>query len=339
MNEKLKFSWFNIMTFVALIAIGYTSFVGLTYMTAGNFVIGGIGTAIILLVLLIYFMVMQTLKTATVYLRRKLRWEAVMLILSPVVFAILIIPSTHFFTVTARDSEIVAGFRQSISGAHQLFADYDTYSANRLQSLHDALTAAAANADPRLKLKSGREKMQMTNIERVLRGQLLSNDYKKLRSDAETWIGKADQGASTYNVFLLGNTRQIRKSIEQWQENLREISSHQMNAEKQLGLNVEFKSSGADTAIKGIDAINSAFVRRKFPNGVAILFCCITYLLLLLPYIFQSRNARNPYRLTDLFSSADKGDFSAGIDEPDERESRSDSGDDYSDDMGGFTLD
>ena len=339
MNEKLKFSWFNIMTFVALIAIGYTSFVGLTYMTAGNFQIAGIGTSLILIILLCYFMYMQALKSATVYLRRKLRWEAVMLFLSPVIFAILIIPATHFFTVTSRNEIIVKSFRQSIAGAHSLFADYDQYASERMTNLHNALANAAKNGDSRISFKPGNEAMQAQNIERVLRDQILSSDYKNLNESARAWITKADQGASTYNVFLLGNTRQIRATINEWQDNLRTLSSHRMKAEDALGLTSEFKSSGADNAIKGIDAINNAFVHRKFPNGAAIAFCVVAYLFLLLPYIFQSRNARNPYRLTDLFSSVDKGDFdTSDLEENQSRRSgSSDSG--YSDGLGGFTLD
>lgn len=340
MNEKLRFSWFNIMTFVALVAIGYTTFVGLTYMTGGNFLIGGIGTVVILLVLLGYFMFMQTLKSATFYLRRKLRWEAIMLFLSPVVFAILIIPSTHFFTVTARNENIVKSFRQSISGAYNLLADYNEYATDRIKNLHEALVNNGSGYDPRLKLTPDMEKIQIENIEKVLRNQIYSSDYQQLNDKAMSWISKADQGASTYNVFLLGNTRQIRETIGEWQKNLRDISGHRMKAEDALGLESEFNSEGAENAIKGIEAIENSFTKRKFPNGSAIVFCLVTYMFLLLPYIFQSRNARNPYKLIDLFSSVDKGDGDMpefNNNSNSRRGSRS-SGSDYGDDMGGFTL-
>ena len=37
MNEQLKFSWGHIIAFLALIIISYISFVGVTYMTDGDF--------------------------------------------------------------------------------------------------------------------------------------------------------------------------------------------------------------------------------------------------------------------------------------------------------------
>lgn len=37
MFEKLQFSWGHIIAFLALIAVSYLSFVGLTYLTGGNF--------------------------------------------------------------------------------------------------------------------------------------------------------------------------------------------------------------------------------------------------------------------------------------------------------------
>lgn len=313
MNEKLKFSWFNILTLVAMIAIGYTSFVGLTYMTDGNFTIGGIGTAIILVVLFVYFVVMQNLKSTTVYLRRKLKWEAVMLILSPLVFAVSIIPATHFFTVTARNESIVNNFTTSISGSRQLFDDYKTYADNRLKNIAASLNLLTANgltdenrqAYSIIGLTPGKETMQIENIVEATRLQLLSDNFTRFVKEANKWIDEANQGASTYNVFLLGNTRQIKETINQWEKDLNDMATHRMTAENALNLDTSFSSRGASDAVKGIESLTGDFTTRKFPNFWAILFAFGAYLFLLLPYIFQSRNARNPYRLTDLFSSYD----------------------------------
>ena len=45
MNERLQFSWGHIIAFVALIAVSYISFMGITYLTAGNFLAALAGMA------------------------------------------------------------------------------------------------------------------------------------------------------------------------------------------------------------------------------------------------------------------------------------------------------
>ena len=51
-NETLKFSWGHIVAFLAIIFISYMSFMGLTYLTDGDFLIAGVGVAIIDILLL-----------------------------------------------------------------------------------------------------------------------------------------------------------------------------------------------------------------------------------------------------------------------------------------------
>ena len=61
-NEKLKFSWGHIIAFVAMIVISYFSFIGLTYLTDGNFIFTGIGVAIIDVVIALTFIGAQIAK-------------------------------------------------------------------------------------------------------------------------------------------------------------------------------------------------------------------------------------------------------------------------------------
>lgn len=306
MNEKLKFSWFNILTFLALIAVGYTCFVGLTYMTDGNFMTAGIGTAIIVVLIAAYFIFLQNIKATAFYVQRRIKYEAAMLIFSPVIFAVLALPSTHFWTVNSQNEEITKCFKQSINGAKQLFTDYEKYSDARITAMRDAVSYGSAQIDSlsgsRIELTYGLIDVQIDNMTDILRLQLLSDNYTRLRDAATTWIDKSNVGASTWNVFILGNTREIKTSLRQWENELNEMAHHRMTAENVFNLNTNFQSDGAENAIKGIDTLTDAFTTRKFPGFQAWIYCIVIYLMLLLPYIFQSRNARNPYRLTDVFS-------------------------------------
>ena len=60
-NETLKFSWGHIIAFVVLIFISYVSFMGITYLTDGDFLFAGLGVVIINLVLIIFFIIPQIL--------------------------------------------------------------------------------------------------------------------------------------------------------------------------------------------------------------------------------------------------------------------------------------
>lgn len=70
-NEILKFSWGHIIAFLAMIFISYVSFMGLTYLTDGNFMIAGIGVVIIDVLLLVFFIGLQVIKSVQRSLQRE----------------------------------------------------------------------------------------------------------------------------------------------------------------------------------------------------------------------------------------------------------------------------
>lgn len=47
MNEQLKFSWGHIIAFLALIVLSYITFVGVTYMTDGDFTKASIAMVVV----------------------------------------------------------------------------------------------------------------------------------------------------------------------------------------------------------------------------------------------------------------------------------------------------
>lgn len=289
MNEHLGFVWGRVIAILALIAVAYTSFVGFTYMTNGDFIAAGIGTGIILLVYVVFFFGAQEMKATEKKFRRRIVWERVLIIGSPVVFLIGMIPVSHFWTVRAQNDEIVKQFNSSINGAKQLFTDYETYADNRMAAYEENLNHAGS-AD-------GMEQYQKENRLTTLRLQLLSDNYSSLKKEATGWIDEANQGASTLNVFLLGNTREIKKAINDWYAQLRNFSDKRLSNEGIAGEVSSFSSQGAKIAISGIDGLTDAFTTPKSPNLAAYIFAIITYLMLLFPYFLQERHSKSIYRL------------------------------------------
>lgn len=301
MNEKLKFSWGHIIAFIAILAVSYVSFTGLTYLTDGDFIFAIIGMAVLDLVFIGVFIGAQMLKASGTQMRRKIKYERALILISPAIFVAAMIIMAHFFTVHKQEKQIRTQFNNSIENARRMFDDYETYSAERMAKYNDMLSKAiGGNAGKKslqnYGLRSDNVEIQKTNMEEVLRIQLLSSNYEALKASAINWINDAQNGATTWNVFILGNTKEIKKSIQGWEKRLNELSAKKMSNEEIDGEVETFSSQNASMAVKGLDSLNSTFTTMKFPTIGAIMFGIIIYLMLILPYFIQRRHTKSIYR-------------------------------------------
>ena len=240
MNEKLQFSWGHIIAFLALIAVSYISFVGFTYLTNGNFTFALIGMGITDIVFIIFFIGAQQMKASGVKMSRKIIWERIFIFGSPVVFIAGMISMSHFWTVRSQNDEIVETFKNSINSSKQLFTDYEEYSNQRIETYQNNLTQIIVNKslNPQAFKNAGFEdskaSIQRDNMVETLRLQLLSQNYDSLKTVANKWIDDAAQGASTWNVFLLGNTQEIKAALGNWENQLKSFSAKEMSNDSLL---------------------------------------------------------------------------------------------------------
>lgn len=373
MNEKLQFSWGHIFAFLALIAVSYFTFVGLTYITDGNFTTGLIGMGIVDIVFIVFFIGAQQMKASGVKIRSKIFFERLFVFGSPIVFIIGMIPTFHFWTVHSQEDEVVETFTSSIENSRRMFDDYEAYSNERIAAYEASLNKVIADHNLKIendkqagkknstgKVKSKRkvpktqsdyakkknsgqnpmpaEKMinnngdefetkdkrgsmslmqiaptvdhyneigfkpeiadkQRDNMVEVLRLQLLSDNYYSLKNSALEWIEKANNGASTWNVFLLGNKDTIKRAIENWQKQISSYTEKKMVNEGLFEPVPLFESTGAEDAVSGINGLASIFTTQKVPNAAAILSAIVLYLMLIFPYFLQERHTKSIYRL------------------------------------------
>lgn len=304
MNKKLKFSWGHIIAFVALIIVSYISFVGFTYLTNGNFVLALIGMGLTDIFYMLFFIGAQQMKATDEKFNKKIIWERILVFGSPLIFVVGMISMSHFWTVFSQNDEIVKSFQSSINGSKQLFIDYETYANQRIEAYDKGLAKLIGNqsVNPKALEDAGFSadvpaQTQRENMVRTLRLQLLSKNFEALQTSANEWIDKASHGAHTANVFLLGNTREIKEALTNWEKQLREFSEKEMSNEAQFGPVDHFRSDGARNAIKGIDSLTSAFTTQKSPTLYAIIFGIVMYLFLLFPYMIQERHTKTIQRL------------------------------------------
>ena len=309
MNETLKFSWGHIIAFLALIAVGYVSFVGFTYLTDGNFYYAIAGSAATLIIYFFLFLGLQWLKAAGNKIERKIVWERILFCGTPLVFVAFMIGGAHFWSVKTQDDKIVNDFKSSINNSQKMFDDYEAYSEKRIADFDQSLSSILANPTQysdsyeALGFMNGWENAQKENMLEILRLQLLSDNYFKLKDEALAWINKANNGASTWNVFLIGNTKEIKKAVNNWEGNLKEQSKYKMVGEEIFQSVPDFVSSGAAEAGKGLDEMSNSFNQWKFPVWQAFFFAAIIYFLLLVPYLLQPRHGRQVAAGYTLFKS------------------------------------
>lgn len=307
MNKQLKFSWGHIIAFLALIVLSYITFVGVTYMTGGDFVKAAIAMLTIDVILFGVFIGAQIMKATTKKFAKRIWIERVFIFCSPIIFFFCMSPFYHFGSVQSQDDEIVGHFTDAIRASKQMFSDYDSYSKERLTNYGHMLDRVIDNQGIQPEefalcgFTKGSEQIQKENMVKALRLQLISENYESLKTEAIKWIESSDNGASTWNVFLLGNTKEIKKAIHEWNAQLVDFSTHKMSNEEFKGYNNvnTFNESSHVLALvdAGLDGLTGKFTSPAFPPIAFILSSIVLYFALLFPYFLQDRHTKSQQRL------------------------------------------
>lgn len=283
-NETLKFSWGHIIAFIAIIFISYVTFMGIAYLRDGNFLEAGIGVLVIDLLLILFFIVPQILKGTDEKFSRKIIFERILFFGAPIAFCLLMQPFAHFWTVFSNRADIETSFSKSIEGAKGMFVSYEDYANKRIEEYDGKLRKAKTEAIHR-------------NIEvEALRLQLLADNYTNLKQSAIEWINKAS-GATVWNVFMIGNIKTIERALDDWNESLTSFSTNRIQDEVESVI----PFSSADESVVGakqqLGGLKKKYAETSSPTALALGIGLFMYLLLLFPYVVQSRNTKSLYRL------------------------------------------
>ena len=186
--------------------------------------------------------------------------------------------------------------------------NYEDYSNKRIKALDESLQRVVSTkglAPKRYKncgFNGTGDQMQIENRIKALRLLLLdSTYYYQFRDEANKWIEDANKSANTWNVFLLGNTQQIKSAMIEWQDSLVSKSKKELQAEKVCGSNKNLAftvdKANIEEVVKKLDALSEIYTKRAFPTWLGLLALVICYLLMLFPYFLQDRHTKNLYRL------------------------------------------
>jgi hypothetical protein len=321
-NVTLKFSWGHIFAFIALIFISYVSFLGLTYLTDGNFIYAGCGAFIIDVILILFFIVPQLLKGTDHKFGRRIIIERILICMAPFAFAAAMVPFIHFWRVFDNRKEVELTFSESMKGTKEMFETYEDYSEKRLKLFEESLIAQNVCH------------VRIQNSIEALRLQILSRNFTELKKSANDWLDKAAD-ATVWNAFMIGNIDQIESAIDEWSNSLYKFSSNVMTTEpvdsseyyrNTLVFGKEHPSF--NKAKENFENLRNIYTTLKAPTVLAIGLCVLMYLMLMSPYFLQDRNTkvRNNIHLfkcsKHLDKSDDAGEKSAAV-EDDKKASKS----------------
>ncbi len=385
MNEHLRFTWGHIIAFLALIFISFVTFDGVVYFTDGDFKVAAIALAVVDILLFVFFIGAQALKATDHHFATRIWFERLLIFLSPFAFVALMLPFFHFWTVYDRGSDIEKSFTSAISSSKSMFSDYEEYSEQRIQNYEMTLDQIIANrnksrSDSKTFANAGFSsasddcKYQKNNMLKALRLQLLSQNYYNLSSAANAWIDGTKGGVSTFNVFMLGNIREIKSAIEGWHKQLEATSSKTLSNEQLLDntvvnfANYNKKSGNKDqtsSVLQGVyaklDGLTGKFTKTAAPSTFSIILAVVLYLALLFPYFLQTRHTKaiaahvgllhgaknkgggdgfDPFDVPEMGSKKSNGVHSSKATSSDGAFEMQDSrrSNDMSDDMGAFTM-
>lgn len=299
-NETLKFSWGHIIAFLAIIFISYVCYMGDFYNNGGDFKAAAIKVLIIDLALLITFIGAQILKGTDSKFDRSIIFERILIVLCPIVFLGAMISYNHFWNVFSERKQIESQFSASIDKSKQMFIDYDNYSLARINNYELALNKLIENkgvnyyAYNKLGFDGSSDEIRKDNLITTLRLQLQSQNTDSLKTVANQWIDNANQGATVWNAFLVGNVNQIIDAIESWNKSLIEYSSPVLTSETLLDIKVEsFADNDAGMVAKrGLGSLTYIYKETRGVQAVSILTSIVLFLMLLFPYFLQKRSTR-----------------------------------------------
>lgn len=283
-NETLKFSWGHIIAFIALIFISYLSFMGITYLTDGNFLYAGIGVLVIDVLIILFFIIPQILKGADEKFRRKIIFERILFFTAPIVFLIVMRPYAHFWSVFENKEKIEITFSESVKTVKGMFEAYEEYANSRIKGYDSKLSRKKTNA------------LTRKNKVEALRLQLVDKNYIALKSSAFEWIDNAS-GATVWNVFMIGNIKKIEVALDQWNSTLVEFSTKKMIDEDSRISAFSSTDESVRLAKENLSGLRNMYTLKSKPNIMSFSIGLVLYILLLCPYIIQGRNTKSTYRL------------------------------------------
>ncbi len=292
----------HVVALVGIIFLCYVSFMGLVYLWGGNMMLAGVMAVAEAALLYVLCILVQRFKATGRRFGKMIVGERIAVVFTILACMLTLLPFTHFFHVFAREGEVKKNFGLALEQVGPMFdayetaakgriADYTTFLDNAMKSKKN-IKKAGLNKYSEGKPDDGNT-IARNNMVETLNLQLLPPTHQALRSDAEAWVDKVAGGATTLNVFLIGNIREIQKAVEMWSETMEGRWNTRLDNEPASKRDLEEVKACGEKATQLMGQVQAMLSEKGLPPLYALPLCIFCWLLVFLPYWLQERHSKS----------------------------------------------
>ena len=302
-NHKVKKTALGqIVAVVAAIFVAYISFMGLVYLTRGRLELSALVALAIGMAWVLLCFKAQQMKGAESRFASSISKERIAVVALAIVLLAPAFPFLHFFSVADRNRQVTRQFDEALAEIMPMFDEYDSIADKRIANYRKRLRSVKGTQSKNYsKYGFGKHNEGMTdkglgvmrdNMLKAMTTLLKPAAHDSLRHDAQRWVEKAQAGASTWNVFLLGNANLTAGAIDSWQKTMdQDMRQHLYNEEK--ADTTGFESVHAALAMEKLNRLTKACAKRSAPPFYAILLLLAAMAMMFFPYWLQSRHSKS----------------------------------------------
>lgn len=306
MNKRIISSGGNIIAVVVLLFIGYTTFLQLTTRFGNSLEISFLLALLITGGIALFFSALQILKGTDKKFKTRIKIERALLVVSPVLFLLMMQLFIQFWNIQKKANNFDTEFRKAAEYSLRLFNEYDKYTKKRIGNYDGMLERIIRNRNVRnteyrnCGFTGTGDKVKRENKVNVLHLLLASENYQDLRASAINWV-HSNYKASVWNFFMQANITELKDAVTYWHKELVKFSEKKLSDEEFKSYNKVAKFDTNKVLLseiqRDLDNVRNKFLDSNEESTRGIVFFCITYILLLLPYLVQQRNEKSLYRL------------------------------------------
>jgi hypothetical protein len=333
MNQS-KFSLADVLTFLAALGFGYMCFLGTNFYTLGNVPKSILVALIIAILLFSTAFTAKLLKRTSVNFKTCFIWEMLLLVVFTLLFVFFTyMPFSHYFTVSAKQTEIISKIQTSIAQAKNMFSAYESYAENRknlyertLKSVIDAKVLQPTNYS-KYGFKNGvNDTTQLSKKMGDINADLFPTNYsnsvtqKGIKEVATNWLLDAENICKNWKPVGITNVVvAIEDKSNEWLSTLVEISRIREKGETHedfqyngatgsTGQTESPSQTGATSSTLAFDDIKQHFTKTEKPTVTSLLIAFLIWVLMLLSWFVAKRSTKST-----IFTVKNKGEFDIEI--------------------------
>ena len=302
--KKQNFTVANVASLIAGAIFGFLCFLSFHFLWQGAIFYSILSAIGICLFLWILVFILKKIKLVKRNFQANAVFEIGLLSTYIIVAFVSFSYFTHFFTVNDRRDAIRTKIVADIDNTKKMFDEYKVYAEKRIKLYEDQLNTAITGQI--LNQKAYHEAGFLDNGEGndtqkerfmfMFKNDLLPTQYDSIKVYANKWLEDQKTIVKGIPIGLSDVIQTIETESNIW---LNQIKQYSNKAKKAENGNFEYKISFA--------SVEKELTQKSSPTLISFISALLLHLLLILPYVVQSRDDRSSGLLNELISENSPG--------------------------------